>query len=282
MDPRLAGRTARTLEPLHALGYFAPEVEEEIVGLGVRRGRAAYFASRSAPMGRVGAGPVAATFYVFNPSLVAHFIPAAWEAASPEDVVAARYRGVSSAWARLLGAEALASDGVREAADLARAATAGCTVAGRPLYAAHADLAWPDEPHMQLFHAITLLREHRGDGHVAALIGADLSGIEALITHTATGRGFTRPAAQATRAWSDEEWSGAVTGLAARGLMSPAGELTPDGVALRTAVERRTEVSAVSPWDALGETGTQRLTELCRPLVTTALTNGAFPDGVFA
>ncbi|RYB94021.1 hypothetical protein EUA93_06445 [Nocardioides oleivorans] len=282
MDPHLAGRTARLLEPLHALGYFAPEVDHEVSSVGVRKGRATYFASRSAAMGRVGAGPVAATFYVFNPSLVAHFIPAAWEASSPEDVVAARYRGVSAAWTRLLGEEALVSDAVEEAADLARTAAAGCSVAGRPLHAAHADQAWPEEPHMVLFHAITLLREHRGDGHVAALIGADLSGIEALVTHTATGRGFTRAAAQATRAWSDEEWSSAVRGLAQRGLMSVDGELTDEGVALRTAVESRTEESAFPPWEHLGEAGTTRLTELCRPPVTTALTNGAFPAGVFA
>ena len=282
MDPHLAGRTARLLEPLHALGYFAPEVDAEVSGLGVRRGRATYFASRSAAMGRVGAGPVAATFYVFNPSLVAHFIPAAWEAASPEDVVAARYHGVSAAWSRLLGEELLASDDVREAADLARTASAGCEVAGRPLFAAHADLAWPDEPHMVLFHALTLLREHRGDGHVAALIGADLSGIEALATHTATGRGFTQPAAQATRGWSDEEWAAAVAKLAERGLMTADGDLTDEGTALRKAIERRTEEMAFSPWDHLGDSGTARLTELCRPLVTTALTNGAFPAGVFA
>lgn len=282
MDPRLAGRTARLLEPLHALGYFAPEVEAEVIGVGVRKGRATYFASRAAAMGRVGAGPVAATFYVFNPSLVAHFIPAAWEAASPEDVVAARYRGVSAAWSRLLGEETLGSDEVKEAADLARTASGGCTVAGRPLYAAHADLPWPDEPHMALFHALTLLREHRGDGHVAALIGCDLSGIEALVTHTATGKGFTRPAAQATRAWSDEDWSAAVAGLAERDLMTTEGGLTEDGVALRKDIERRTEESAFSPWETLGEAGTARLTELCRPLVTTALTNGAFPAGVFA
>ena len=204
------------------------------------------------------------------------------EAASPEDVVAARYRGVSAAWSRLLGEETLASDEVREAADLARTAAAGCTVAGRPLYAAHADLPWPDEAHMALFHALTLLREHRGDGHVAALIGSDLSGIEALVTHTATGKGFTQPAAQATRAWSDEDWSAAVAGLAERGLMTTEGGLTEDGVALRTHVERRTEESAFAPWETLGEAGTARLTELCRPLVTTALTNGAFPAGVFA
>jgi hypothetical protein len=282
MDPRLAGRTARLLEPLHALGYFAPEVEAEVTALGVRKGRATYFASRAAAMGRVGAGPVAATFYVFNPSLVGHFVPAVWEAASPSDVVAARYRGVSAAWTRLLGERTLASEEVREAADLARTASVGCSVAGRPLHAAHADLPWPEEPHMVLFHALTLLREHRGDGHVAALIRADLSGIEALVTHTATGKGFTQPAAQATRGWSDEEWSAAVAGLEARGLMTPAGQLAEDGVALRSVVERRTEESAFAPWNHLGAAGTQRLTELCRPLVTTALTNGAFPAGVFA
>ena len=282
MDPRLAGRTARSLEPLHALGYFAPEVEAEVVAAGVRRGRATYFASRAAAMGRVGAGPVAATFYVFNPSLVAHLIPAAWETASPEDVVAARYRGVSAAWARLLGEEVLASDDVREAADLARTATTGCTVAGRPLYAAHADLAWPDEPHLVLFHALTLLREHRGDGHVAALIGADLGGIEALVSHTATGKGFTQPAAQATRAWSDDEWAAAVSRLSERGLTTAEGGLTEEGVAVRRAVERRTEESAFAPWESLGEVGAQRLGELCRPLVSTALANGAFPPGVFA
>lgn len=282
MDPRLAGRAARSLEPLHALGYFAPEVDAEVAATGVRPGRGTYFASRSAPMGRVGAGPVAATFYVFNPSLVAHFVPAVWQAATPEDVVAARYRGVSAAYGRLLGDDVLASREMGEAADLARTATAGCTVAGRPLYAAHADLAWPDEPHLVLFHALTLLREHRGDGHVAALLGADLSGIEALVTHTATGKGFTQPAAQATRGWSDEEWSAASAGLVERGLLTSDGGLSEDGLALRTSVERRTEQTAVPSWDALGEAGTQRLAEVCRPMVATALANGAFPDGVFA
>ena len=281
MDPHLAGRTARALEPLHALGYFAPEVEAEVTGLGVRRGRGAYFASRSAPMGRIGGGVVAATFFVFNPSLVAHFIPAAWEVAAPEDVVAARYRGVSAAWQRLLGELVLASAEVAEAADLARSSAEACPVAGRPLCAAHADLAWPGQPHLVLFHALTLLREHRGDGHVAALVGAGLSGIEALITHTATGRGFTRAAAQATRGWSDDEWAGALAALVPRGLMTAEEELTTEGRDLREAVEHRTDQNGVAPWDALGEAGAQRLSELCRPLVASVQENGAFPEGVF-
>lgn len=282
MDPRLAGRTARSLDALHALSYFAPEVEAEVTALGVRRGMGAYFASRSAAMGRVGAGAVAATFFVFNPSQVAHFIPGAWDAASPEDVVAARYRGVSAAWERLLGREVLGSSEVSEAADLARQATAGCTVSGRPLYAAHADLAWPQEPHLVLFHALTLLREHRGDGHVAALVGAGLTGLEALVTHTATGKGFTRTAARATRGWSEEEWAATEAALAHRGLMTSDGSLTDDGRGLRRAVEVATDQIGVAPWESLGEAGTARLAELGLPLVLTVRDNGAFPADVFA
>ncbi len=233
-------------------------------------------------MGRVGAGPVAAAFYVFNPGLVAHFVPACWEAASPEQVTEARYRGVSAVYERLLGADALASAEVAEAAELARTATAGCAVPGRALYAAHADLDWPTEPHLALFHALTLLREHRGDGHVATLLSLGLSGLEAQITHCATGHGFTVPVAQGTRGWSEEQWDEGVRGLAGRGLMTEQGALTDDGRALRSSVERATEVLAVGPWDALGAGATERLTELCQPLVERALAAGAFPAGVFA
>lgn len=282
MDAQLAGKVARSLEPLHAVGYFSPEVEAEVTGVGIRRGRAAYFASRSSAMGRVNAGTVAATFFVFNPTLVAHFVPACWDAATPEDVLAARYRGNSAAWHRLLGEETLASAEVAEAAELARTAAQGCDVAGRPLHAAYADLAWPDEPHLVLFHALTLVREHRGDGHIASLIGAGLSGIEALVTHTATGRGFTRTAAQATRGYSDEEWQTAVDGLAGRGLMTADGELTDDGRDVRRAVEAATDRAGAAPWLHLGEPGTLRLAELGRPLVARVNDHGAFPDGVFA
>ena len=227
MDPHDAGRTARSLETLHALGYFAPEVEAELTGLGLRKGRMGYFASRSAPMGRVGPGTVAATFYVFNPDLVAHFLPAAWDAAEPADVVAARYRGVprpgagsgvSAAWrgSRRRPARLGRGGGGRRAGPSRRRRLHD---AGRPLSAAHADLAWPEEPHLVLFHALTVVREHRGDGHIAALLTAELSGIEALVSHTATGRGFTEPAAKATRGWSDEQWAEAEASLADRGYL---------------------------------------------------------------
>ncbi|MEP9363402.1 hypothetical protein ABLE68_10580 [Nocardioides sp. CN2-186] len=282
MDPHLSGRTARSLETLHSLGYFAPEVEAELVALGMRKGRATYFASRSAAMGRVGPGTVTATFFVFKPALVAKLIPAAWDAAEPQAVVAARLRGIDAAYRRLLGDDAVAAPEIAEAAELTRTAVAACDPAGRPLYAGHADLDWPDEPHLALWHGLTLLREYRGDGHIAALLSAGLTGIEGLVTHTATGTGFTVPAAQLTRGWSEDEWAATVAGLAERGLMTSDGALTQDGLDLRDRIESATDEMAAAPWDLLGEAGTARLGEIGKPLVRAAIAAGAFPGGVFA
>ncbi len=282
MDAHDAGRTARSLETLHALCYFSAEVDSALVEVGLRKGRMCYFAGRAAAMGRVGAGPVTATFYVFNPSLVAHFIPSAWDLASPDDVHAARYRGVDAAYRNLLGDDAIGSAEMEEAAGLARTLAEGCAPEGRALHAAHADLTWPEEPHLVLFHALTLVREHRGDGHVAALLHAGLSGREALVTHTATGKGFTVPAAQATRGWSAEEWQQSVDALAERGLMTGGGELTEDGVALRRQVEEETDRLGLAPWAALGDDSATRLRELARPFAKQAVANGAFPADVFA
>lgn len=280
MDPHDAGRIARSLETLHAFGYFAPEVQEELTQVGLKKGRQCYFASRSAPMGAVSPGTVAATFFVFSPSLVAHHMTGVWALASPEEVTAARYRGVSAGWQRLL--PDLDADDVAEAAELARTAAQACSVAGRPLSAAHADLAWPEEPHLVLFHALTVLREHRGDGHIAALLAEGLSALEALVTHTATGRGFTVAAAQATRGWSEEEWHATEAALVEQRLLTPEGGLTEEGHSLRRRVEQATDRMAGQPWQALGEEGATRLGELGRPWVRQARANGAFPQGVFA
>ncbi|NYF98162.1 SCO6745 family protein [Janibacter cremeus] len=280
MDPHAAGRIARSLETLHAFGYFAPEVQEELTQVGLTKGRQCYFASRSAPLGAASPGTVAATFFVFNPSLVAHHVAGVWELASPQEVTAARYRGISRAWQRLL--PDLDPDDVAEAAELARAAAQACSVAGRPLSAAHADLPWPKEAHLVLFHALTILREHRGDGHIAALLGEGLSALEALVTHTATGRGFTVTAAQKTRGWSEEEWQATRAALVERRLMTPQGGLTDEGHSLRRRVEAATDRMAAQPWGSLGEEGATRLAELGRPWARQARDNGAFPQGVFA
>jgi hypothetical protein len=267
---------------LHSLIYFAPETEHYLTGVGLRGNRMCYFAGRAAPMGAVGPGVVTATFYNFNPTLVARSIPEAWELATPATVIDARYVAVDAALTRLLGEEVIASADMLTLSALVREAAAACTPEGRPLYAGNADLGWPDPPHLVMWHALTLLREHRGDGHIAALACAGLSGIEALVTHTATGKGFIPAFARASRGWSQEEWDTAVSGLAARGLLDGDGALTATGQALRAQVEGDTDRMAASPWHYLGEQRTEDVVRIGKAMTRAALKAGAIPRaGVF-
>ncbi len=282
MEIRDTGRLARRLEPLHAMVYFAPETEQHLTATGLRPGRMTYFAGRAAPMGAVGAGVVTATFYNFHPALVARHVPRAWRLAAPDAVLPARLAAVDAALRRMLG-DGVADDAdVAEAAGLARRAAEAVTVEGRPLAAAHAELPWPDAPHLVLWHALSVLREHRGDGHVAALVAAELDGLAALVSHTATGRGFVPAVAQASRGWSDEEWAAGAARLAERGLLDADGALTEQGRALRRGVEQETDRLGAGPWRALGADRVARLGEVGGRLVAALLAAGCFPVGVFA
>jgi hypothetical protein len=267
---------------LHSLIYFAPEAEQQFTAVGLKPGQMCYFAGRAAPMGAVGSGVVTATFYNFNPRLIARAIPEAWELASPEVVIGARFTAVDAALTRLLGPDAIASDDMITLAALAREASSACTPEGRPLYAGNADLDWPDAPHLVMWHAMTLLREHRGDGHIAALTEAGLSGIEALVTHCATGNGFLDAFARSSRGWTQEEWDATVSGLAARGLFDDEGALTEAGQALRAQVEDATDRMAAAPWQYLGEQRTEEVVRIGKAMTRTVLKAGAIPRaGVF-
>jgi hypothetical protein len=267
---------------LHSLIYFAPEAEQQFTGVGLKPGQMCYFAGRAAPMGAVGSGVVAATFYNFNQRLVGWAIPEAWELASPAAVIGARFAAVDAALTRLLGPDVIASDDMITLAALVRDASGACTPEGRPLYAAHADLDWPDAPHLVMWHALTLLREHRGDGHIAALNSAGLSGIEALVTHSATGQGFLAAFARASRGWSQQEWDATVSELAARGLLVDECALTEAGQALRAQVEEDTDRMAVAPWEYLGEQRTEEVIRIGKVMSRTVLKAGAIPRlGVF-
>jgi hypothetical protein len=283
MTPLLVRRAHNATNVLHALIYFAPEAEQELTGVGLEAGRMCYFASRSAPMGAVGASVVAATFYNFNPVSVARYIPRAWGLASPEAVIVARFAAADAALTRLLGPDVIASADMATIARLVREAASACTVEGRPLYAGHADLDWPDSPHLVLWHGLSLLREHRGDGHVAALVSAGLSGIEALITHVATGQGFASSFARTSRGWSQEEWDDTVSSLAARGLLEGDGVLSPAGQEQREHIEEQTDQTAAPPWQHLGDERTEEVIRIGKAMTRAVLSAGALPrDGVFA
>jgi hypothetical protein len=256
--------------------YFAAEAQEEYQALGLptkTNVAYGYFPARAAAMGAVGPGVVQATFFNFSRPIVDWGIVGAWDIASPEQVIAARYRGADRALRRLWG-RLIDEPAVQEAAELARAATGGATPYGRPLYAAHADLPWPAEPHLQLWHAIMLLREFRGDGHVAALVAAGLTGLQAAVTHVAQGDLWSRNALRTTRGYSEEDWRGGVESLVARGWMDSDEQFTEQGRQERAALEDLTDRLALPAWERIGAKGCSRLGELVAPLSQAVLDAG--------
>ena len=261
----LARRAHKVLEPLHTPIYFVPEGGERYTALGIKGGMRGYFASRSAPLGVVPAEVVVATFYNFAPAQVAKAIPSVWDVTTPEQVLAARLDAADATFTRLLGDERH-SEAIAEAAALARTAAEAADIVGRPLFAGHAALPWPDAPHLQLWHAATLLREHRGDGHIAALVLAGLSGAEAAVTYVATGHSMPEDLQRSTRGYTEEEWAGVKDTLRARGLLAADGSLTAAGTDLRARVEAQTDAAAAAPYEELGADKTERLIELLTPI----------------
>ncbi|MDQ3951515.1 MAG: hypothetical protein M3279_00930, partial [Actinomycetota bacterium] len=239
MEPALARRLWRLFETYHAVVYFAPEKKAAYAAAGLKGGWMGYFAGRAAPLGPAPAELVTALFYNFHPRMVRRALPDAWSFSTPERVLAARLEIVDAALRRLLD-DAVAGAAVEDAAAACLDAASRCDVAGRPLFAANAALDPPDEPHLRLWHAATMLREHRGDGHVAALTAAGLDGCEAHLTLVATG---DVPASelQPNRGWSDEEWADARARLVERGILAADGSATERGARLRQWVEDVTD-----------------------------------------
>ncbi|MFD3521579.1 hypothetical protein [Streptomyces sp. NPDC058653] len=277
LAPRAGRRCHNAVNPLHSTLYFSPDLGKELADAGVENQRAVYFAGRGAAMGAVGPGVIAAAFYNFSYELVAEHVPAVWRTVSPEAVLDARLRAVDSTLRRLLGEEIIASDEMAEAARLGLRAAEACSRNARPLYAAHADLPVPEQPHLAYWHAATLLREHRGDGHLTALLSAGLDPVEALVSHTATGKGMSPRWVLGTRGWHRTDWDAAVGRLRERGLLDGAGELTGAGTALRAELEDHTDRLDSAPYEHLGAAGVERLTELARGFLLVATGAGAFP-----
>ncbi|GAA4923750.1 hypothetical protein ACFPM3_31805 [Streptomyces coeruleoprunus] len=241
-------------EPVHAVTYFAPECREAFETAGLRGFWRGYFAGRAAPFGATGPGPVTAAFFSFAPRMVARALPSVWEYVTPQEALAVRRAAARAALERLL--KGLDAEVERAAALLARF-TDEPDCAGRPLAAANAALPRPEDPLGLLWHTTTVLREHRGDGHVAALVAAGLDGCEALALRA--GIDLPRGELQPYRGWTDEEWDAAVARLEARGLVTAAGAATAEGRRLHARVEAATDRAAARPWrgapDAVAELG---------------------------
>jgi hypothetical protein len=295
MDAPAAARRMWTLfEPVHVVTYFSPEARDAFEQAGLRGFWRGYFAGRAAPMGAVGAAPVVASFFVFAPAMVRRALPSVWSLTTPADVLRAREAGAGAAIRRLLDLPegAAAPPHLLEAADLLSAAAGGLDPAGRALAAPNIDLPVPEEPVARLWHAATVLREHRGDGHVAALVAADIDGAESLVLRAGVdlavqagepghvGPGWRRDQMQPIRGWTDDELAAAAGRLSDHGLLDDRGAATAAGMDLHRGVDAATDLTAARPWAALGPDGTARLAEALRPIAVACASGMPFPNPI--
>lgn len=247
------GRTSRRLhrlvEPVHLVTYFSAEPTAALLALGLRNFWDGYFAGRAAPLGRVRPEVVHAVFYNFADGEAARHIPRVWDTVTPEAALAAREQGSAAALRRILG-DLAGTPGLARAADLAAKAATSAPTEGRILYAALRALPLPEEPVARLWHAATLLREHRGDGHIAALVAAGIGGTEAHVLHALSegipaekfGRVHHLPPARLARV---------VDGMRARGLIDASGWLSDAGRETKARIESLTDDLAATAYCSL-------------------------------
>ena len=255
----------QAIEPVFGAGVLSPAVLDALNGLGLELDGVAEvnLVTRSAPLGPISLDLAVATFYNPNPDYIATVIPRVWEKASPDEILAAQ----EAAFSPLLG-EALSTldpAELRELATLCR--TAGDAAAtnreGRALFAGMASRPWPTEDHLVIWNTAKLLREHRGDGHIACLVVEDLDAIDALVIHAAFD-GFPAAALRGSRQWPEEPWDASVADLRERGWLTDDAEptLSADGKRRRQDMEDRTDALAAVAYEPLGNDGMERMIEL--------------------
>lgn len=284
------------LNSFHSSIYFSETVGRSYAELGLEPGIPANMAARSAPMGRVTAGVVAGTFCNYSPAFIGTLIPRLWDTVSPEVMVSARFDAVSLYFEELFGSRddiALLTEAATELTSALAPVRAALDFSGRALAAATAeavDAHTPATAFEALWDTATVLREFRGDGHVASLVTAGVPGIDALLLDVGTGASFKPRAAQKTRGWSDEEWQAAQSRLAEAGLLTigtddrgyPLPEITEAGRTLKEEIEVLTDGTVAAAWSVLDDEQISALVSPSRTLVKVFAQAGAFPASVFA
>ncbi|MFE7191931.1 hypothetical protein [Kitasatospora sp. NPDC057595] len=258
-------------EPVHAVTYFTPEGLGAFEDVGLRGVARSYFAGRAAPLGPVDAPPVIAAFFNFAPAPIERALPAIWKLADPDTALAARAAGASAALARLL--EHVDRAQIELATDLLEDAVTRLDCAGRVLAAANAALPRPSDLHGRLWQAATVMREHRGDGHIAALVSAGLDGCEALVVRCALD--VRREALQPMRGWTDAEWDAAAARLTERGWLTERGTITECGRMRHQSLEAATDLAAARVWEDHPRAELDRLAAALKPI--SALCRTALP-----
>lgn len=255
----------------HGFIYFSPVARAAYAELGLSDAQQ-YFAGRAAALGRVPASVVTATFFNFNPAAVEAGIPSAWDVADPTEIQTARMKAAGDQLAAL---GALDDASLAAAGDLAGAVADGVGYEGKALAAANRDVPEPDDPWQRLWQRLTVIREWRGDAHVAVLTAAPVTALEALVLHAATGQ-VSAEVLLATRRWEQHQWDAAIERLAGRGLVDADGAFTEEGDAYRAGIEDRTNMVCAPLVEAIGEAETRRFIDLLKPLRAALMESGAF------
>ncbi|QXC62238.1 hypothetical protein KSP35_05370 [Aquihabitans sp. G128] len=260
----MARQMFELVEPIGVIPYSADEPNETMFALGFTNYWDTYFAGRAAPLGLVAAEVVDALFYNFGPGEVARHIPKVWDTTTPEAAIAARRDGCAQALRRILG-DRLDTPEVARATDLLLQAAVSAPVEGRPMYAALRTIPAPDEVVARLFHAASLLREHRGDGHIAALMVDGIGGLEA---HVLLALDMDVPAKSFGRIHHlpDPLLDEVIDGLRQRGLIGEDGWLTDAGHAVKDRIEDRTDDLAALPYEALAPAELAEVVDVLEPL----------------
>ncbi len=273
--PRTARRMFELLEPICLVTYLADESNEELAALGHPTYWDGYFASRAAPLGRVPAQVVDAAFYSFADGEAARHIPGAWETIPPEASFAAWRRGSAASLRRIVGAEVADSPGLARTADLITQAATSAPTAGRVMYAGWRTLPVPEDAVTRLWHSATMLREHRGDGHVAALLTTGIGGTEAHVL-SALDMGI-HPAESFGRIHHlpKKRLAAVMDGLRERGLIDADGRFTAAGRETKDRIEALTDELAAPPFDALSPAEFDELLAELEPVTATVVAAGS-------
>src|SRR3954453_218433 len=261
----VARRLFELTEPISMVNFSSPEPNDAMAALGFRNYWDGYFAGRSAPLGRVPAEVVHAAFYNFAEGEVARHIPKVWSTTTPEAAHPGRAHGCVAALRRILG-DLVDTPGLARGAELLARASIGAPTEGRVMYAGLRALPVPDDPVARLWHAANMLREHRGDGHIVALVSERIGGTEAHVLSAldmgiypaeSFGRIHHLPRARLTEV---------MNGLRDRGLLDTSGHLPAAGRETKVRIESLAAPAPEPPSDGLQPHERQQLMALLEPI----------------
>jgi hypothetical protein len=270
----IARRMFDLTEPISLVNFFADEPNEAMAALGFRNYWDGYFAGRSAPLGRVPAEVVHAAFYNFADGEVARHIPQVWDTATPEAAHAAREQGCVAALRRILG-DLVGAPGLVRAAELLAKASTSAPTEGRVMYAGLRALPMPEEPVARLWHAANMLREHRGDGHIVALVAERIGGTEAHVLSALDLGVYPAESFGRIHHLPEAGLAAVMEGLRERGLLDASGHLTDVGRATKARIESLTDTLAAAPYDGLEPLELDELIATLEPISRTLQATGS-------